>query len=149
MGISDITSGPLEGVGISSRLPGVRSCSNSEEGFKGEREKRRIWGRQPRKKILFFPRQTLNLAEDDGVCVRCFLSSISQPVEQPSSIPNRHNARFVFSRHYRIPPISRRCFAARVRGHLHLGTILFIFVSFKFLGLMNEILIFSMTDIYF
>lgn len=56
MGISDITSRPLEGVAISSWLPGVPSCSNSEKGF-GMNERGRFEEdeRERADKKSFFP----------------------------------------------------------------------------------------------
>lgn len=112
MGISDITSRPLEGVGISKSAPGGDSAAvrtrrrdsrvrtGDARDFEGDNRERK----KTKKFFFSFARQTLNLAEDDGVCVRCFLSSISQPVEQPSSIPNRHTLTHdLFSRDNTLP----------------------------------------------
>lgn len=55
MGISDITSRPLEGVGISSWLPGVPSCSNSEKGFGVNGRRGRFEEEKRAEKKSFFP----------------------------------------------------------------------------------------------
>lgn len=107
MGISDITSGLLQGVEISSGrsrgCPAVRTEKGFWGGQKGWRVGRQVW-KSRRKISFFFSRQTLDFAKGATATAKfspLFLNLLNHPCD-PLLSPNRCNARFVFSWCYRI-----------------------------------------------
>lgn len=129
MGISDITSRPLEGVGISSWLPGVPSCSNSEKGF-GVNGRLKIWRRKKSwEKIFFSMRIKLWISSKlivymGGLSLFLNLLNNLLDVLLRSLTDITHD---LFSRNITASSITKM-FCGSCRRDLHLGT---IFTSFE------------------